>query len=193
MVHSVFTTDWRILAWAGYRDHSIPFKRSNWVIRRWVQLALRARFVQLLQFHVFVQCSRFILATGIYIHTYIATIKSEKKNYQPRNHKGISENTFKKQYANQKRSFIINRYKSNKNRRVLKLKSRKLQLKSNMGSEKPVWCIQPSIKEMFSLFKWETGNIWKQIFSDFIIYIYVCICQWAKWNVNTEQKNMKLE
>ena len=43
---------------------------------------------------------------------YIATIKSDKKNYQPRNYKRISGNTFKKRYANHKRSFNINRYKS---------------------------------------------------------------------------------
>ena len=43
---------------------------------------------------------------------YIATIKPNKKNYQPRNYKGISENTFKKRYANHKRSFNINRYKN---------------------------------------------------------------------------------
>ena len=43
---------------------------------------------------------------------YITTIKSDKKNYQPKNYKGISENTFNKQYANHKRSFSINRYKN---------------------------------------------------------------------------------
>ena len=43
---------------------------------------------------------------------YITTIKSDKKNYQPKNYKGISENTFNKRYANHKRSFSINRYKN---------------------------------------------------------------------------------
>ena len=43
---------------------------------------------------------------------HIATIKSEKKNYQPRNYKGISEITFKERYANHKRSFNISRYKN---------------------------------------------------------------------------------
>ena len=42
----------------------------------------------------------------------IATITSYKKNCQPRNCKGISENIFKKQYANHNRSFYINRYKN---------------------------------------------------------------------------------
>ena len=43
---------------------------------------------------------------------YMAAIKSDKKNYQPSNYKGISGNTFKKRYANHKRSFNINRYKN---------------------------------------------------------------------------------
>ena len=34
-------------------------------IRPWVRLALRANFVQLLQFHVFVQCSHFISAIAV--------------------------------------------------------------------------------------------------------------------------------
>ena len=46
----------------------------------------------------------------------IATTKSDKKSYQPRNYKGISENTFKKRYANHKRSFNINRYKNDTKR-----------------------------------------------------------------------------
>ena len=43
-------------------------------------------------------------------HLYIVTIKPGKKNYEPRNYKGISENTFNKRYTNHKRSFNINRY-----------------------------------------------------------------------------------
>ena len=31
-----------------------------------------------------------------------------------------------------------------------------------MGSEKPVNCVQSSVKEMFPLFKWEAGNIGSQ-------------------------------
>ena len=68
---------------------------------------------------------------------YIAIIKSDKKNYQPKNYKGISENTFKKRCANHKRSFNISKCKNETIRRVLELKSRKIQHKSNMGSEKP--------------------------------------------------------
>ena len=46
---------------------------------------------------------------------YIATIKADKKNYQPRNYKGINKNTFKKRCVNHKRSFNINRYKKIRN------------------------------------------------------------------------------
>ena len=35
---------------------------TDWVIRPWVQLALRTNFLQLLQFHLFVQCSHFLSA-----------------------------------------------------------------------------------------------------------------------------------
>ena len=68
---------------------------------------------------------------------YISTIKSEKKNYQPRNYKGISENTFKKQCANQNRSFNIKSYKTMRNY-PSEVKSRKLQPKGTVDSEKSV-------------------------------------------------------
>ena len=35
---------------------------TDWAIRPWLQLTLRANFVQLLLFHLFVQCSHFVLA-----------------------------------------------------------------------------------------------------------------------------------
>ena len=35
---------------------------TNWAIRPWVQFAVRANFVQLLQFHLSIQCSHFISA-----------------------------------------------------------------------------------------------------------------------------------
>ena len=37
------------------------YRRSNRLIRQWVQFAIKANFVKLLQFHLFVQCSNFIL------------------------------------------------------------------------------------------------------------------------------------
>ena len=33
---------------------------TDWAIKTWVQLVLRAKFLQLLQFHLFVQCSHLI-------------------------------------------------------------------------------------------------------------------------------------
>ena len=67
----VFTTEefsevvYRKLAWVGFEPMTTEFRSdalTDWAIRPWVQLALRANFVQLLQFHLFVQCSRFISA-----------------------------------------------------------------------------------------------------------------------------------
>ena len=46
-----------IISYTEFRSDTL----TVWAIRPWVQLALRANFVQLLQFHRFVQCSRFIL------------------------------------------------------------------------------------------------------------------------------------
>ena len=60
-----FRSSYRNLAWVGFEPTTTEFHSdtlTNWSIRPWVQLALRANFVQLLQFHLFVQCSRFILA-----------------------------------------------------------------------------------------------------------------------------------
>ena len=41
---------------------------TNWAIRSRVQLALRAIFLQLLQFHIIVQCSHFISAIAFFSH-----------------------------------------------------------------------------------------------------------------------------
>ena len=51
------------LAWVGFEPTTTEFRSdalTDWAIRPWGQLALRANFEQLLQFHLFVQCSRFI-------------------------------------------------------------------------------------------------------------------------------------
>ena len=74
---------------------------------------------------------------------YIATIKSDKKNYQPRNYKGISENTFKKRYANHKISFNINRYKNDK-----KLSVEYWNLKAGNSNLKVTW----AVKNQFSAY-----------------------------------------
>ena len=47
----------------GFERTTTEFRSNaltDWAIRPWVQLPLRANFVQLLQFHLFVQCSRFM-------------------------------------------------------------------------------------------------------------------------------------
>ena len=75
---------------------------------------------------------------------YIATIKSDKKNYQPRNYKGINENTIKKRYANHKRSFNINRHKND-----TKLSVECWNLKAGNCNPKVTWpvtCVQPQSK-----------------------------------------------
>ena len=54
---------YRKLAWVGFEPTTTEFcsdALTHWAIRSWVQLTLRANFVQLLQFHLFVQCSCFI-------------------------------------------------------------------------------------------------------------------------------------
>ena len=59
----IFRSSYRKLAWVGFEPTTTEFRSdalTDWAIRPWVQLALRANFVQLLQFHLFVQCLRFI-------------------------------------------------------------------------------------------------------------------------------------
>ena len=68
---------------------------------------------------------------------YIATIKSYKQNYQPRNYKEISENTFKKRYVNHKRLFNINSYK---NDRILSAEY--WNLKAGNFNPKVTWTIK---------------------------------------------------
>ena len=68
---------------------------------------------------------------------YIATIKSDKKNYQPRNYKGISENTFKKRYGNHKRAFNVNGYINN-----AKLSVEYWNLKTGNSNPKLTWVMQ---------------------------------------------------
>ena len=59
----IFRISYRKLAWVGFEPTITEFRSealTHWDIRSWVQLAPRANFVQLLQFHLFVQYSRFI-------------------------------------------------------------------------------------------------------------------------------------
>ena len=59
----IFRSSYRKLAWVGFEPTTTEFRSdalTDWAIRPWVQLALRANFVHLLQFHLSVQCSSFI-------------------------------------------------------------------------------------------------------------------------------------
>ena len=61
----ILESSYRKLAWVGFEPRNTEFRSdalADWAIRPLVQLALRANFVQLLQFHLFAQCSRFISA-----------------------------------------------------------------------------------------------------------------------------------
>ena len=73
-----------IISYTEFRSDTL----TVWAIRPWVQLALRANFVQLLQFLLFVQCSLFISVfafglclTNIYIYIYIVIMKVKKHFY----------------------------------------------------------------------------------------------------------------
>ena len=59
----IFKSSYRKWTWFRFESTTTEFcseALTDWAIRPWVQLALRANFVQLLQFHLFVHSSRFI-------------------------------------------------------------------------------------------------------------------------------------
>ena len=59
-----FWSSYRKLAWVGFESRATEFSPDTltyWAIRPWVQVQLRASFVQILQYHLFVQCSHFVL------------------------------------------------------------------------------------------------------------------------------------
>ena len=70
-----FRSSYRKLAWVGFKPTTTEFRSealSDWAIKPWVQLTLRANFVQLLQFHLFAQYSHFISAIAFVIrHIYL--------------------------------------------------------------------------------------------------------------------------
>ena len=58
-----FRSSYRKLSWLVHEPTTTEFGSealTDWALRPWVQLTLRANVVQLLQFHLFVLCSRFI-------------------------------------------------------------------------------------------------------------------------------------
>ena len=59
-----FWSSYRKLTWVAFEPTTTEFHSdalTDWALRSWVQLALRAKFLQLLKFHLFVQRSYFIL------------------------------------------------------------------------------------------------------------------------------------
>ena len=66
----IFRSSYRKLAWVGFEPTTTEIcsdAPTNWAIKPWVQLALRANFVQLLLFHLLVQFSHFISAVAFVI------------------------------------------------------------------------------------------------------------------------------
>ena len=70
-VHSwifLFRSSYRKLNCLGFKPVTTEFCSEaliNWAIRSWVQIALSANFVQLLQLHIFFQCFGFILPNSL--------------------------------------------------------------------------------------------------------------------------------
>ena len=63
----IFTSSYRKLSWVGFESTTSEFcsdALTDWHIRPWVQLALRANFVQLLLFHL---CPGFAFHFGSYV------------------------------------------------------------------------------------------------------------------------------
>ena len=63
----IFKSSYRKLGWVGFEPTTTefcPYALTDRAIRPWVELALRANFVQLLQFHIFAQCSHSILTSA---------------------------------------------------------------------------------------------------------------------------------
>ena len=72
---------------------------------------------------------------------YHATITCDDQNYTPKLYKGICETTFKKRYANHKKSFNIERYKND-----TKLSIEYWNLKENQKNPKISWKIKNKFK-----------------------------------------------
>ena len=67
----ILRSSYRKLAWVGFEPTTTELRinaLTNIAIRSWVQLAPSANFVQLPQFHLLVQCSRFIWVFAFVSH-----------------------------------------------------------------------------------------------------------------------------
>ena len=63
----IFKSSYRKMTWVEFEPTTTEFRSealTDWAIIPWVQLVLRANFVQLLQFHLFFQCWRCISVFG---------------------------------------------------------------------------------------------------------------------------------
>ena len=67
----IFRNSYGKLAWVGFEPTTTEFcsdSLTDWDMRPWVQLSLRNNFVQPLQFHLFLQCSRLISVFAFVSH-----------------------------------------------------------------------------------------------------------------------------
>ena len=65
----IFRSSYRKLTFVGFELTTTKFcSKTDWAIRLWVEQALRANFVLLLHFYLFVQYSHFILAIAFVSH-----------------------------------------------------------------------------------------------------------------------------
>ena len=94
----IFRSSYRKLVWVGFEPTTTEFRSdvlTDWAIRPWVQLTLRANFVQLLQFHLFL-CSVFTFHFGLCLRQspdYLCETSLKAKAYSVR----MRENTDQKQ------------------------------------------------------------------------------------------------
>ena len=59
----IFRSGYRKFAWLGFEPTTTEFRwdsLTDWLIKPWVQIALRDNIIQLLQYYLFVEWSRFI-------------------------------------------------------------------------------------------------------------------------------------
>ena len=103
-------------------------------------------------------------------------MKCGKKDYQPRNYKGISENTLKKQYENHRRSLNIKKYKNDR-----KLSVEYWSLKAGNSNPKVTWAVKnqfdaynPQSKRC-SLYLNEKLEIFENKFFRILLYIYMYV------------------
>ena len=64
----IFRSSYRKFVWVVFEPTTTEFRSnalSDWGIRPWVQVAGKTDFLQLLQFHPFIQCPRFISVSQV--------------------------------------------------------------------------------------------------------------------------------